>query len=402
MTSRFVIGLSSGTSLDGVDAVLVEAQGTGLDIRLRLVHFVHQDYPRDLRELIAKTSATSVTGKQAALVHRFLGEAFATTARLVADQARVGLTKIQCLGSAGHTVWHEAEARTPTMLGLGMAAVIAERTGVTTVSDFRSRDLAAGGQGYPLTPLIDHLLFHKPGENRVLVHLGGLANVVFLPADGQLRHVLGFQAAPCNLLLDACIRLVTHGRETFDAGGKHAVQGCCIEPLLARWLEHPLLQRRPPKMISRQAFGEEFVRQAVQQAQHMKASLHDVLCTATHFVARGISHAVHTFLPQPTRILLSGGGVQNGFLWHLLSQQLPPVLLERTDVHGIPTAARKAVAFAGLAALTLDGVPGNLSSATGATGTRVLGSLTPGSSTNWARCLTWMAAQTATPVLAAA
>jgi anhydro-N-acetylmuramic acid kinase len=249
----------------------------------------------------------------------------------------------------------------------------------------------------PLAALVDYLLFRHPDENRALVHLGGLATVVYLPAGGRAHDVLGFEAGPCNVLLDGLMRQLTGGRESFDSGGKHAVQGCCIDVLLQRWLGHPYLQRRPPKSLPRQGFGEEFVVQAVQLARQNRWHLHDLLCTATHFVARGITGALRRFLPEgqaPTRVLLSGGSVRNGFLWHLLKQQLPGVPLDRTDQAGVPADARKALGFGVLAALTMDGVPGNVMSATGAAGARLLGSLTPGSSANWARCLAWMAAQT--------
>jgi len=199
------------------------------------------------------------------------------------------------------------------------------------------------------------------------------------------------------------MRHVTGGRETHDPGGKHAVQGCCIEPLLERWLGHPFLSRRPPKSLSCQEFGEEFIVQAVLTARQMHWPLHDLLCTATHFVARGIKLGLDRFLlagVSPDRILLSGGGVRNGLLWRLLEEQLAPASLEKTDAHGLPGDFRNAVAHGMLAALTLDGVPANVPSATGASGTRLLGSLTPGSSANWARCVAWMAAQTA-PLTAA-
>jgi anhydro-N-acetylmuramic acid kinase len=173
--------------------------------------------------------------------------------------------------------------------------------------------------------------------------------------------------------------------------------------LLGGWLAHPYLQRRPPKAAPRNRFGDEFAAAAVQQCRQYGCNLHDLLCTATHFVAQGITTALRRFLPGgrlPDRVLLSGGGVRNGLLWHLLEQQLHGVPLDRTDKVGIPADARKALAFGLMAALTVDGVPTNVPSATGASGSRLLGSLTPGSPTNWARCLAWMAAQTA--MLAAA
>jgi anhydro-N-acetylmuramic acid kinase len=197
------------------------------------------------------------------------------------------------------------------------------------------------------------------------------------------------------------MRHLTNGREHYDAGGRHAVQGKCLESLLQAWLTHPYFQRRPPKSLPCNLFGEEFASQAVQQTRQINGSLHDLLCTSTHFVARGITSAVERFHPAPQgieRIFLSGGGVRNGLLWRLLEQQFGSIAMERIDALGVPAHGRKAMSLGMLAALTLDGVPGNLPSATGAAGARLLGSLTPGSSSNWARALNWMAAQVSLPV----
>jgi anhydro-N-acetylmuramic acid kinase len=400
---RWIIGLSSGSSLDGVESALVEVEGAGLEMGIKLAHFSYQDYPRELRQLMLQVaSANGHRPRETSLLHRLLGETFAVATRQVADQAHVSLQKVHCVGVPGHAIGYDGDGRFPSLLNLGMAAVVAERTGLSTISDFRCRDLAAAGQGFPLTPLIDFLLFGDIREHRVLVHLGGIATLVSLPPGKQLRNVSGFQAAPCCALLDSFMRQLTSGREPFDAGGKHAVQGCCIEPLLERWLAHPLLQRRPPRSLPRHLFGEEFVAQAVHMARQNNWALHDVLCTATHFVARSIIGALRFVPERPARMLLSGGGVKNGFLWHLLQQQLPNTPLEKTDGYGIPASSRKAVAAAGLAALTLDNIPGNLPAATGAGGPRLLGSITPGSTTNWSRCLAWMAAQATLPAATAA
>jgi anhydro-N-acetylmuramic acid kinase len=403
MSGRWVIGLASGSSAEGVDAALVELEGAGLEIRVRLLHAHHQAYGADLRALIRRVAGPApCEARQVSLLHRLLGETFAAAARAVADQASFSLQKLQCVGCPGHTVWHEAEGRFPSTLGLGMAAVVAERCGVTTVSDFRARDVAAGGQGAPLAALADYLLFRHPQEDRVLVHLGGLSRVVVLPAGCRPSGVLGFEAGPCNGLLDALMQHLTGGREAHDAGGKHGVQGRCIEPLLNDWLGHPYLLRRPPKSLPRHSFGGAFVAQAVARAMELDGSLHDLLCTATHFAARAVTRSLERFVPEGSRagrVLLSGGGVRNGLLWRLLDQQFPGTPPARTDEAGVPAAARKAMAYAVLAALTLDGVPGNAPSATGAAGSRLLGSLTPGSSANWARCLAWMASQAA-PLLA--
>jgi anhydro-N-acetylmuramic acid kinase len=399
MTTRWIIGLASGSSADGVDAALLELDGIGLDVQVRLMQAMHQPYGADLRQMILRCSgAGPCDARQMSLLHRLLGETFAAAARQVADRASLGLQRVQAIGAPGHTVWLDTEGRFPSTLALGMAAVVAERTGVTTVGDFRTRDLAAGGQGVPLAALADYLLFRHGEENRVLVHLGGLARVVSLPAGCRLRDVCGYEAGPCNLFLDTMMRQVTGGREMYDSGGKHAVQGRCLEPLLHRWLAHPYLHRRPPKSLPRHQFGLEFATQAIQEARQNQWSLHDLLCTATHFVAHNITTSLRRFLPghRIDRVLLSGGGTRNGLLWHLLEQQFGGVPLGRTDSFGLPAEARKALAFGILAALTLDGVAGNVPAATGAAGSRLLGSLTPGSPSNWARCLAWMA-QAAAP-----
>jgi anhydro-N-acetylmuramic acid kinase len=357
-----------------VDAALVELDGVGLEIRSRLLHALHQPYPPDLRDLVrAVSDQPECTVRQVSLLHRLLGETFAATARSVADTASLSFQQVQCIGCPGHTIWHDVDSRFPSTLAAGMPATLAERTGVSVVSDFRSRDVAAGGKGVPLAALTDYLLFRHSQESRVLLHLGGLARVVFLPVNCRLHEVVGFEAAPCNLLLDGLMRHLTHGREHYDAGGKHAVQGKCIEALLEQWLAHPLLQQRPPRSLPRQAFGEEFAAQAVSQARQLNGGLHDLLCTATHFVARSITEALERFLPlhrRFDRVLLSGGGVRNGMLWRLLEQQFGLIPLDRTDDVGVPAHGRKAMSYGLLAALTCDGVPGNLPSVTGAAGAR--------------------------------
>jgi anhydro-N-acetylmuramic acid kinase len=401
MSTRWVIGLASGCSADGVDASLLEVGGAGLEMQVRLSRALHQPYSPELHALIRQVSTNAACEpRQVSLLHRLLGETFAAAARSVADQASLSLHKVHCIGCPGHTVWHDPDGRFPSTLALGMAAVVAERCGVTTVSDFRARDVAAGGQGVPLAALTDYLLFRHAEESRLLLHLGGLARAVFLPAGGRLTDVIGFEAGPCSVLLDALMRQLTGGREGFDAGGKHAVQGKCVEPLVRAWLAHPALQRRPPRCVPGHAFGDDFAARALSEAREHQAGPYDLLCTANHFVARCLTLALERFLPPEQRIdrvLLSGGGARNGLLWHLLGHQFAGTPVQRSDEAGIPADARTALSFGVLAALTLDGVPGNAPSATGAAGPRLLGSLTPGSSNNWAHCLAWMAARLGPP-----
>jgi anhydro-N-acetylmuramic acid kinase len=425
MANRWIIGLASGASGASVEATLLELEGAGLDLQTRSVQTLQVPIARDLRQLLHRINRLPIANsvpdserekssvgfdvphgtahpeiKQMSLLHRLLGETFAAAARQVTDRAGFSLQKVQCLGCPGHTIWHDPEGRFPSTLALGMATVVAERTGITTVSDFESRDMAAGGQGTPVSALVDYLLFRHSEESRIMLHLGGMARVVFVPRGGRVQEVLGFEAGPCNRLLDGLVAQLTGGRETFDPGGKHAVQGRCIESLLEQWLALAYLRRRPPKSLPWHGLAEDLILQAVHLAREGRCQLHDLVCTATHFVARSISQSCQRFLPlsrAPCRVLLSGGGTRNGFLWHLLEQQFAPLLLSK--MIGIPSEARKSTSAGVLAALTVDGVPANLPSVTGAQGARLLGSITPGSPANWARCLAWMAAQTAPPAI---
>ena len=399
--TRHYIGLSSGSSLHGVDAALVRIDGVGATLVPQLVHFLHEPFGRDVRDLLLRF-AGEASARHFGLAHRVLGEAFANAARKVVDLTKHTWQQILAIGMSGHTVWHDADGRFPSTLSLGMAATVAERTGVTVVSDFRSRDLMVGGQGSALTSVVDVPLFHDDCERRVLIHLGGLATVLWLPAEPGLRDILAFQAAPCTLLLDGLMRLLTGGRESFDPGGRNAVQGRCLTPLVDRWIAHPFFKRKPPRSVPAHEFGRDFLEHAVELAKAEGGNLHDLLCTVTHFTARAIADSVQRLLPtMPDRVLISGGGARNGLLWRVLEQHFGPLPMERTDRFGVPAEARKALAYAGLAAFAMDGVPGNVPASTGATGPRLLGSFTPGDGPNWARCLAWMAGQTAHRRLAA-
>jgi anhydro-N-acetylmuramic acid kinase len=231
----------------------------------------------------------------------------------------------------------------------------------------------------------------------LLTHLGSVTSLLFIPAGAKVSNVVGFESGPGSQLLDSLIFHGTKGKEPFDAGGKKAVQGKCLETLLERWLEHPHLTRTPPKAVHPEAFGRSFISAAFESARQLGASLHDLLCTATHLVARSVGHAVKQWLPPRNgtrQVLVSGGGVRNGFLWQLVSQQFGDEMVARTEDVGIASQARNAAGAAVLGVLTCDGVAGNLPNLTGATGGRLLGHLTPGDGRNWARLTSWIADQT--------
>lgn len=403
MPIRHFIGLSSGSNLRSVDAALVRTEGVGPDLRLQMIAFDHQEHPADLAELLHRCVLEEVSLRDLALVHRALGETQARACRLLAEHARFPLPEVACVGMTGQTVRLDLDGRLPSVLSIGMAEAVAERTGLTVLSHWAARDVLLGGQAVPLTAPLDALQFAHARENRCLVHLGGSAAATWLPAGSGRRGVLGFAAAPCGWILDGLMALLTRRRLACDPWGKHAVQGRCVDDLLDSWLQHPLLLRRPTAPLTRSDFGREFLEQGIERVRALGRPMLDLLCTATHFVAQTLVRTLRKHLPdRPDRILLCGGGTRNGFLIRLLEELLTPVVVEKTDSHGLPAEAHKAWAAAGWAALTLDGIPGHLPSATGASGARLLGSFVPGNSGHWARCLAWMASQTAPLVRKAA
>lgn len=392
---RLILGLASGATLDGVDAALVEVSGLGLDMRLQLIESVQTPFPKALRNMLEHCHQNgNFTLSQWGQLERVMGEMFAHAALQLLDKIPIARHDVLALGLPGHTLWMRNNDNHSSIVSVGMPGVVAEATGITTWSGFRKRDLIMGGSGMPLTAIVDHIMFRNAEENRVLINLGGVSSIVLLPANGTIHDMIGFHAGPCNRFLNLLMARLTNGKERYDPWGKYAVQGCCIGSLLGRWLNHPALQRHPPKTISEEDFGIDFVEEILEQALINRWGLHDVLCTATHFVAASLAHAVMKFLPvTPQRILLSGGGVRNGLVRNLLEHHFENIPVTTTEEMGVAGQARKAVGFAGLTALTMDGVPGNVVNVTGAKASRLLGEITPGSMENWASCLAWMSGQ---------
>ncbi|MCE9530074.1 MAG: anhydro-N-acetylmuramic acid kinase [Planctomycetes bacterium] len=395
---RWFIGLASGSGGEGADAVLVESIGIGTQQSVRVLHHLRRNHPRETQDLFPRTlsmgGAASVG--DLAMLHRQLGENAAACVPELLSSARVDLNRILAIGHIGPLAWHEPADRVPVSLEIGSTSLIAERTGLTVFGEFRERDLAAGGQGMPITALADWVQFRHPEKPRLLVHLGGTTSIVYLPNNARPQDVVAFEVGPGTRLLDAVIRQASGGRERCDAGGKHAVQGHCIDSLLAEWVRYPYLQRRPPKSLPRSEFGSDWIARAARNVLEAKGSLEDFLCTLSHFLVRCVASSLR-WLPRDQQMLdvyLSGGGTRNGLFWRLLEQETTGLTLHRLDDLAVPAQARQAAGAAVLAALTMDGIPASSPGSTGAVG-RLLGRVTPGEPRNWARCLRWMAEQTA-------
>jgi anhydro-N-acetylmuramic acid kinase len=373
----------SGTSGDGVDAALVEIRGSGQTLKVTQLAFAPYPYSPELQQRIL---AASVRGTVAELCHLnvVLGEWFAKAALRVIRQAGLEPAKVGLIGSHGQTIHHLPNdvdepgiGAVRSTLQIAEPAVIAERTGITTVANFRPRDMAAGGQGAPLTPYAHFVLLRDKKKSRLVVNLGGIGNVTYLPAGKGLEAVLAFDTGPGNMVMDGLVQRVTKGKETMDRGGKLAAKGKVAVGLLAKLLAHPYLKRQPPKSTGREEFGDVFVEQilAAQKAHRLKPE--DVLATCALFTAITIGSARRWLGGPVDEVLVGGGGARNRSLMGNLSSVFSPVPVRTFDAAGWPGKAFEAVAFAVLAYQTFHGECANVPSVTGASHPVVLGAIVP-------------------------
>jgi anhydro-N-acetylmuramic acid kinase len=375
-----VIGLMSGTSADGTDVSLVELEGVPPALHWRLLHHTTIPHPPPLRrEILAATQPETGRVDRLCTLNAALGEQFARSALAGISEAGLQPTQVDLIGSHGQTVWHAPDDPLPSTLQLGEAAIIAERTGLPVVSNFRPRDMAAGGQGAPLVPYVDVLLLTHPERVRAAQNIGGIGNVTFLPPAQQAQFdALAFDTGPGNLLLDDAARCITQGDWSYDHDGELAARGCIDEGLLAELLSHPYFHRPPPKSTGRELFNAAYAAEVWAKATARNLAPEDVMATLTAFTARSIAQAYRDFLPlMPEEVIVSGGGAENPTLMRLLVEAVTPASIISSDQLGLPSKAKEAIAFAILAYETWNGRPGNLSSATGARHPVILGQITP-------------------------
>jgi anhydro-N-acetylmuramic acid kinase len=371
----------AGTSLDGVDAALVQLAGPFERPRVKLLKFVMVAYPTDLRaRLLCIAGGDATNAAEISELNFRVGEAFARAALGVCCRAGVDPKRLAVIGSHGQTIFHQGSAAGKTRastLQIGEPALIAHLADAPVVADFRTADLAAGGEGAPLAPLVDYLLLGDDRRGALALNIGGIANVTIIPARARPADVFGFDTGPGNMVMDALVRHFTRGREGYDSGGRTAARGKVIEPILRQVLRDPFFKRRPPKSAGREQFGLEFVRRYF--LNKPKKRYEDLLRTAAELTASSIGGALSQFVfprLQPGklhRLVVSGGGAHNRFLIGRLQQLLPALCLELSDDYGLPVDAKEAIAFAILADRTLHGLPGNVPSVTGARRSVVLG-----------------------------
>lgn len=383
-----IIGLMSGTSADGIDAALLEiGSNKGLP-KLHLLHFAVFPFPSGLREDILRVAdAGSGATSEICRVNVLLGDLFAKAAISVARRAGVPLRDVGLIGSHGQTIAHLPDPKVEygvsirSTLQIGEPSIIAERTGITTVADFRPRDLAAGGEGAPLTPYLHALLFRHPRRDRIVLNLGGIANLTFLPKGRGLRGVLAFDTGPGNVLIDGLVARLTGGAMGADLDGRIAASGE-VDPRLLRWLmAHPYLRRKPPKSTGREEYGPSLIEALLRRAAARDATEENLVATVTAFTAQSVAFHVRRDLPRSVasaELISCGGGADNPMLIKRLQEALPECRLLTADEAGFPGRAIEASAFALLAYLTVHGLPGNLPRITGATHPAILGKIVPG------------------------
>ena len=370
---RRVVGLISGTSADGIDVALVELEGAGETTRARMLDFRTRPYDPELRARVL--ALKDARADDLLRCHVRLGEEFGRAALEMIEAARRKGLSVHLIGSHGQTARHHPRADDPggraATLQLGEPAIIAERTGLPVVADFRPRDIAAGGEGAPLVPLVDWLLFRRAGSTRACLNMGGIANVTVVTE--RVDAVRAFDLGPANMPLDLVVQHWTGGAETFDRDGRRALTGRVDHGLVAELLRHPYFELPPPKSTGREAFGDVFVEPLLARYAGRER---DLLATLTRFVAASVAEGIRRWVREPVaEVLVSGGGARNPTLMAELATALTPVPVRSLAEVGLDPDAKEAVAFAVLANETLFGRPGNVPGATGAAGPRILGKI---------------------------
>lgn len=385
-----VIGAISGTSVDGIDVALVEIAGTELDLEVNLLAARTHPYPHTLQEeILAVCGGKPLTMAALAELDDAIAGEFARAAlSLLPQQLPVDL-----IGSHGQTVYHRPPVGSRDngsrclgySLQLGRGEAIAQLTGITTVSNFRAADIAAGGEGAPLVPKVDRALLGDRQKTRCVQNLGGIGNVAYLPPRSNPHEtpepILGWDTGPANSLLDLAVRRLSRGQRTYDRDGAWAATGTPCEPLVERWLQEPFFQHPPPKSTGRELFGPDYLDRCWQEAQSYALSDEDFLATLVELTVASIAVNYRAFLPvQPDEVLLCGGGSRNLYLKQRLQARLAatsnkPVSVLTTDDVGLNADFKEAIAFAVLAYWRVRGIPGNLPECTGAETPRLLGEI---------------------------
>ena len=411
MTTKpmLVLGMMSGTSADGIDTALVRISGAPPNLRINLLGHLKQNFPAPIRkEILRVAEQNPLTPGEFSQLHARLGKVYADVVLVACKKLKISPRKIDLVGNHGQTVFHQGApinflgARTSSTLQIGDGSTIAALTGITTVSDFRPADMALGGQGAPLVPYVDYLLWRDKNLGRIALNIGGIANVTVIPANAKPSEVFAFDTGPGNMLIDALVQHFTHGRQRYDKDAKLAMRGKLDSGMLLNLTEDSYLRQPPPKSTGREYFGATFLKKILPLGRPYRAKPNDLIRTVTIYTAFSIADALHRFVLPKIKIhqlIVSGGGANNPLLMAELKALLgptdaptspvraqyivpsssarkkPDIAVLTSEQFGIPTDAKEALAFAVLAHETFHGRTSNLPSATGARGSAILGKI---------------------------
>jgi anhydro-N-acetylmuramic acid kinase len=377
-----VAGIMSGTSIDGIDVAVVDIRGKTGGVRIRPIAFHSIPYPKAVREAILAVSNAMTHTATISRLNFLLGELYAGAVLETCRVRNIPLNSISLLGMHGQTIFHEGAPveylghRVASTLQIGEAAVVAERTGLWTISNFRERDMAAGGKGAPLVPYVDYLLFRNRRCGRVALNIGGIANITVIPAAAHPHDLIAFDTGPGNMVIDALVAHMTRGRQRFDRNGRIARKGKVHLRLLDSMLRDPYFAFDPPKTAGREQFGREFSNGLIATG----LPIEDLIATASELTARSIAQALLATVEKEDcirEVIASGGGVHNLQVMRRLRELLPDLSVKTSEEYGIHPDAKEAIAFAVLAYEFIQGHPGDLPSATGARHPVLLGKSSP-------------------------
>ena len=381
---KYVIGLMSGTSVDGIDAAVVEITGHGLETAVNLIAFETFPFPPDVpQRILALCQPDTSRVDDICEMNFYIGHLFAEAVKYILQKNGLSTSDIDLIGSHGQTIHHlppftepQGKIKIPSTLQIGEPAVIAHETGIPTIADFRVADMAAGGQGAPLVSYPDYLLFHDSVKTVGLLNIGGIANLTVLPANGSFDSVSAADTGPGNMCIDAIVSEITDGKERYDKAGQRAAQGTPYQSLIDEWLKHPFFQLTPPKTTGREMFGHTFAMECLTACREQGLTDNDSIATLTELTVQTIACYISQFVVEQNPIDLlyvSGGGVHNRTIMRQLNEVLANTSVEPVDTSGISADAKEAIAFAILANESLHGQAGNLPSATGAAVRKILG-----------------------------
>lgn len=425
--SMLVLGMMSGTSADGIDSALVKISGVPPNLKTKFLgHANHNFSPALRKEILRVAEQNPLTPHEFSQLHARLGHIYAEAALAACKKFRISSQKIDLIGNHGQTIFHQGQPTnflgkpTASTLQLGDGSIIANLTGITTVSDFRPADIALGGQGAPLVPFADYVLYRHPKLGRISLNIGGIANITVIPANAKPSDVFAFDTGPGNMLIDALVQHFTHGRQRYDKDATIAKSGRTNRALIKRLLQDPYLKLKPPKSTGREYFGASYVKKLLTLGRQCNSKPSDLIHAVTEFTAASVFDALHRFVfpkHKINEIIISGGGAQNPLIMDALARftlfgidpreyyslNFPKVFtLEMYEGNGsaatsrrpemqvpehnflsflpstgfgIPTDAKEALAFAILAYETFHRRPSNLPSATGARGPAILGKI---------------------------